>query len=161
VTDDPASAALAEIRDREQSTVPGPWEARETSASWELILGNDRYHRALVRAPKTEAWPGTANGEFIAHARTDVARLLAALDAVLAPHAPRPDVLYGASCAAHRLKVPTLNPVPGCGECRQDQRRDVCPECRDEYGDPVLFGDCRARKAALAALTGKGEGGDR
>jgi hypothetical protein len=82
VTDDP-SAALAEIRAREQNTVPGPWVVRETSTLWELILGNDRHQRALVRIPKAEVWPGTANGEFIAHARTDVPRLLAALEAVL------------------------------------------------------------------------------
>ncbi len=115
--DDLLSAALAEIREREQNTVPGP---------------------------------------FIAHARTDLPRLLATLDAVLAPHAPRADVLYGRPCISHR----PLKPVPDCPLCTQDQRRQVCPECRDEFGDPVPFGDCRARKAALTALTGNGSGGD-
>lgn len=86
--DDPLSAALAEIREREQGAVPGPWVVRETSALWELALGNDRYRRALVRAPKTDAWPGTANGEFIAHARTDLPRLLKAIGAVLDVHVP-------------------------------------------------------------------------
>lgn len=85
----------------------------------------------------------------------DVPRLLAALDAVLALHAPRTDVLYGRSCITHR----PLKPVPDCVLCTQDQSRQVCPECRDEFSDPVPFQDCRARSAALAALTGGGSNG--
>lgn len=80
-------------------------------------------------------------------------RMSRALDEVLKPHAPRADVLYGRSCITHR----PLKPVPGCVLCTQDQRREVCPECRDEFGDLVPFGDCRARKAALSALTGEAE----
>lgn len=84
-------------------------------------------------------------------------KALVALDAVLAPHAPRTDVLYGRSCITHRPL--TLKPVPDCGACTQDQRREVCPECRDQFGDRAPFGECRARKAVLAALSGKGESG--
>ncbi len=82
-------------------------------------------------------------------------RLLAALDAVLAPHQPRTVVLFGRSCITHR----PLKPVPGCVLCAQDEHRQVCPECRDEFGDPVPFADCRARKTALAVLTGEAAGG--
>jgi hypothetical protein len=88
-------------------------------------------------------------------AEGDVRRLLAALDSALAPHAPRPDRVLGSSCFTHRTTLSTMIPVPGCGDCVQDRQREVCPECRDEFGDPVLFQDCRARSAVLAALTGK------
>jgi hypothetical protein len=81
--------------------------------------------------------------------------LLAAVDKVLALHAPRSDRVLGSSCFTHRTALNTMLPVPGCKECVQDRQREVCPECRDEYGDPVLFQDCRARAAVLAELTGK------
>lgn len=57
-----------------------------------------------------------------------LAKALAALDAVLALHRPVLNVMY---------------------------EGDRCTECRDRFGDPVPFAECRARKAALAALTGK------
>lgn len=82
-------------------------------------------------------------------------RMSRALAEVLKPHAPRSDVLYGRSCSRHRFALNTLRPVEGCPDCTQDERRDVCPECRDEFGDPVPFGDCRARNAVLTVLTGK------
>ena len=93
-------------------------------------------------------------------AEGDVRRLLGALDKVLELHAPRTDRVLGSSCFTHRNALNTMLPVPGCENCVQDRQREVCPECRDEYGDPVLFQDCRARSAAvLAALAGKaGEG---
>lgn len=83
-----------------------------------------------------------------------VRRLLAGYDKVLTLHASRTDHVYGRSCVTHR----PLHPVPGCLLCTPDSQREVCPECRDEYGDPVLFGDCRVRAAIAAALTG-GENG--
>lgn len=89
-----------------------------------------------------------------------VPRLLAAVDAVLNLHAPRSDRVLGSACGKHRLLVPTLLPLPDCEECVQDRRREVCPECRDQYGDPVLFDLCRVRSAVLAALTGEGKSGD-
>ena len=128
MTDDPAAVAMAEIR-----------EELDSSA---LVLrhGTDPGARLLAAA-----------------GAVSVARIaLGAVDAVLAPHSPRTDRVLGVSCFSHRNKLNTLRPQPGCGECTQDGQREVCPECRDEFGDPVPFGDCRARKAALAALTGKG-----
>jgi hypothetical protein len=92
-------------------------------------------------------------------AEGDVRRLLGALDAVLKPHSPRSDRVLGSSCFTHRRALNTMLPQPECENCVQDRQREVCPECRDEYGDPVLFQDCRARSAALAGLTGK-ESGD-
>lgn len=87
-------------------------------------------------------------------------RMSRALDAVVKLHAPRADRVPGSSCGKHRLLVPTLLPLPDCRECVQDRRREVCPECRDEYGDPVLFDLCRVRSAVLAVLTGKEDDGD-
>lgn len=89
-------------------------------------------------------------------------RLLAAVDEALKPHAPRTDRVLGSSCFTHRTALNTMVPLPGCEDCVQDRPREVCPECRDEYGDPVLFQDCRARTTVLAALTGKAHpGGER
>jgi len=88
----------------------------------------------------------------------DVPRLLAAVDEVLKPHAPRTDRVPGSSCFTHRTALSTSVPLPGCEDCVQDRPREVCPECRDEYGDPVLFQDCRARAAALTELTGEADG---
>lgn len=92
----------------------------------------------------------------------DLDAALAGLGAVLALHKPRTDRVLGNSCSAHRSPLPgcgtpTLLPVAGCGNCVQDRQREVCPECRDEFGDPVLFQDCRVRSAILAGLTGEGE----
>lgn len=87
-------------------------------------------------------------------------KALAAVEAVLKPHAPRTDRVLGSSCFTHRTTLNTTFPLPGCRNCVQDRKREVCPECRDEYGDPVLFQDCRARSAALAGLTGRGTDDD-
>lgn len=96
-------------------------------------------------------------------AEGDVRRLLKAVDKVLALHSPRMDRVLGNSCSAHRHPLPgcgkpTLRPVPECPGCVQDRQREVCPECRDEFGDPGLFGDCRVRSAVLAGLTGEVDG---
>lgn len=101
---------------------------------------------------------GLASHMSALHIGSQGERLLAALDAVLAPHSPRTDPVLGSSCFTHRTTRSSMVPVPGCGDCVQDGERVVCPECRDEFMDPVPFGDCRAGTAALAALTGKAEG---
>ena len=103
---------------------------------------------ALIPVTTASSMPGAFDGQA-------ALRALAALAEVLKPHAPRSDVLYGVSCSRHRFALNDLRPVEGCPDCTQDERRDVCPECRDEFGDPVPFGDCRARNTVLTVLTGK------
>ena len=94
---------------------------------------------------------GSNDGEWYEAGR----RLVATVDAVLKLHAPRTDRVLGSSCFTHRTALNTMLPVQGCEECVQDRQREVCPECRDEFGDPVLFQDCRVRAAVLAGLTGE------
>lgn len=128
--DDQVSAELAPIRERRKVTFDDP-------------AGRGRPDLLLA----------------VKAAREDVPRLLAALDAALKLHAPRTDRVLGSACGKHRLLVPTLLPLPDCEECVQDRRREVCPECRDQYGDPVLFDLCRVRSAVLAALAGERKSG--
>lgn len=130
---DALSAALAEIRGRETKAAAFPLA--------EL---------AARVGPDTKSVIG-----WVSASALDVPRLLAALDKVLELHAPRTDRVLGSSCFTHRNALNTMLPVPGCGNCGQDRQQEVCPECRDEFGDPVLFQDCRARSAILAALTGE------
>lgn len=128
MADDPLSAALSEIR--------------------------DRHARVVRRQGHAAAWIE----ETRVLAEESVPLLLAAVDAVLKLHSPRSDRVLGSSCFAHRHALNTMLPVRECENCVQDRQREVCPECRDEYGDPVMFQDCRARKAILAGLTGKDDG---
>lgn len=84
---DDLASTLAEIREREQAATKGPWE-------WDVIpaLGdrpavllpdpdNDDRADLLFQADAPQATE--ADAEFIANARTDVPRLLAALEAAL------------------------------------------------------------------------------
>lgn len=100
MANDPVTAALAEIRKRQEVTFADP-------------AGKGRPD--LLLAVKV--------------ARDDIPRLLAALDAVLAPHAPRP--AYGS---------------PG---------GLACGYCTDAGGTVLLVTwPCQTRKVILAALTG-------
>ena len=76
-------STLEEIKARAGRATPGPWEAQLSfNREWMLILANsgtaDEDHIGKV-ADDDDA-------EFIAHARTDVLNLLAALEAVEALH---------------------------------------------------------------------------
>lgn len=76
-----ASAALAAIRAREQAATTGPWTPVWSEALDEYTVYTDDDAFREVAVIKRDD-PPTAY--FIAHARTDVPRMAAALDAVLA-----------------------------------------------------------------------------
>lgn len=83
-----------------------------------------------------------------------VPALLAALDAVLAGHPLTAAVRFcSRPCPSHEFGGVLARRE--CPDCVKVEYRDGCRECRDECGTPVRPGDCRARKAILAGLTGK------
>lgn len=84
----PLAAALGEIRAREQRATPGPWKA-ETDRG--LDLDGDGWDIQAVNGPGGEPilltmvdHPNKGDARFAAAARSDVPRLLAAVEAALA-----------------------------------------------------------------------------
>ena len=77
--------ALTAIRGRERAATLGPWNMNgRGSASAFNVYGADNLPVATSLRNPTHGGP--ENAEFIAHARTDVPLLLAAVDAVLNAH---------------------------------------------------------------------------
>jgi hypothetical protein len=103
MADDKLTAALAEIREREQAATEGPWRIIWDSCdcgdgygcshgSWPHAIQTSRANidRGPGNTPRDYDYEhsevadlGDADVEFMTHAREDVPRLLAALDAVL------------------------------------------------------------------------------
>jgi hypothetical protein len=104
--DDAAAAYLAEVGQRVREVTPGPWWSDESEQCWRLhgvhavipaqmFAGTDEVfipeqvvnHQILKAAKRgttmAEYWPGEADAAFITSARTDVPRLLAAVEKVL------------------------------------------------------------------------------
>lgn len=83
---EPLSAAeLAEIRAREQAATPGPWHAESIGSGVRHLDRNCDWYAADLpdgyNLPGRQGVDGGQNdGEFIAHARTDVPRLLAEVE---------------------------------------------------------------------------------
>lgn len=167
--------ALEEIRGRLEAATPGPWKAKHRP---DLPVENDPDILAKERNemggqvgsaihngdPSNPLWGSVwpnrnaaKNAEFIAHAPTDMARLLAALEAVLALHKP--------------VTVYELDPLNGTWVYDESDERKVmsvlCSECtpdpiieeidESEYDGPndidVDF-PCPTVKAVQAALGG-------
>lgn len=76
-------SALEEIRDRAEAATEGPWWTPSRMEPAEVFSGTGVGSDVCVATESTKA-----DAEFIAHARTDVPRLLAALDAVTEVHTP-------------------------------------------------------------------------
>lgn len=84
-------AQLAEIRAREQAATEGPWRALGTGVAngdhWYVC--NEGEALAYIAANDGEnEEQREPDAQFIAHSRTDMPRLLDALEAVLALHKP-------------------------------------------------------------------------
>jgi hypothetical protein len=88
-------ATLAEIRERERAATPGPWEVH-TSATIGINLASDE-----TDWPLAQAWMRLEDAQFAAVARTLIPRLVAAVEAALAPHQPGRVVIFGATCKRH------------------------------------------------------------
>uniref|UniRef100_UPI003F4944A2 hypothetical protein n=1 Tax=Arthrobacter silvisoli TaxID=2291022 RepID=UPI003F4944A2 len=111
---------LAPIRERLAAATPGPWHF-DTDA--------DDY----LMSPAGEVPPSLANGEFIAHAREDVPRLLAALDGVLALHQPS-KVHRQRHNAEGTLISYTVTEDGPCEACYPETGTRHCEDCND-YDD--------------------------
>ena len=114
VTGDAVRQLLAEISERANTAIDGPWEALPRYDDYELV-GSDR--TTISRLDST-----TETVEFIAAARSDVPRLVAALTAVLDRH--RPVIFTGwRKWLRIAAQVPTAGPI--CATC------DVYYPCGD------------------------------
>lgn len=83
-------------------------------------------------------------------------QLLAALGAVLAPHALTALHRHTEPCDRHRYRG--IAERGACPDCRVVEWTG-CETCRDEFGNPARPEDCKERAAILAALTGEGKAG--
>lgn len=100
---------LAEIKARAEAATEGPWEhVRDSNEhladcppTYESLVTADNGYVAVLDWGNTSTSP---DAEFIAHARTDVPALVAALEAVLALHS----------------RVFDMNNTPTCRECADD-----------------------------------------
>ena len=86
---------LAAMRARVDEATDGPWSASgEYAGSWEVTYtwrpGTEleECSRVLDVSDRFDACGNQGDAEFVAHARTDVPRLLDAVEAVLAMHEP-------------------------------------------------------------------------
>ena len=104
MADDRVAVYLAEVREREQAATEGPWWSDQSEECYRLHgvmfrtpAGPGGFpppqvmNKQIAKAPKqdtpyAEYWPGEADDAFITNARTDVPRLLAAVEKVLAIH---------------------------------------------------------------------------
>lgn len=117
---------LAEMRARVDAATEGPWDWRESSPG----LGSIWYHHAPHGADYTVPGCGhcgendavyeTHDGAFIAASRTDMPKLLDAVDAVVALH--RPD---DGLCGCHESGL--------CPEAEV-----LCEACEDLYPCPTI-----------------------
>lgn len=79
--------ALEEIRERWEKATPGPWETRTDDLTHDVDVVHDQEQVSFVASCGNKHEPRTySDAEFIAHAPTDVARLLNAVEAVMAVH---------------------------------------------------------------------------
>lgn len=109
MADDPLAAELVAIKGRTEAATPGPWWFDEDDRTWRLHgvhaiippfmegMPEQVMNHQILKAPKqgttyAEYWPSEADAAFIVAARTDVPRLVAALEAALNYH--QPEQLY-------------------------------------------------------------------
>lgn len=129
-----AAEELAAIRARAEAATPGPWTLYDQDAGTELA---GRFGRiAIPDSMHSVAWP--ANAKFIAHARTDVPRLLAAVDAVLAlcdeadsrGRGVDPDELRDAVHGDAPNEWNATDPPGGmvCSACQMPVESEPCPD---------------------------------
>lgn len=90
---------LTRIKERADAATPGPWVVHAPYGDWEAeVVTAEEPATATTRAAAAEriahadscgdVWFDFKDAVFIAHARTDLPRLTAALESVLALHRP-------------------------------------------------------------------------
>jgi hypothetical protein len=73
----------------------------------------------------------------------------AALEALLAAHAPTAFARYCEPCPEHRYSIAARRACPDCVKVE----RNGCETCRDEDGNPAKPEDCEVRKIIADSLT--------
>ncbi len=159
MADDLIAAELDAVREYERRATAGPWKAEREHL---YDMDDAPFSLPSVTGPDgQEIFGGSvdqpgADLRFAARARTDIPRLLAALDAVLERHAPTATTRYTEPCKVHRHDIFGRR---DCKDCRKVSRNG-CETCRDEFGRPAKPEDCKERAAILAALIVKGKNSD-
>ena len=102
-------STLDEIKARAEEARPGPWEVIEDEGTVRTQDGEIMFDRSVESGSYWNSH-GRRNAEFIAHTRTDIPKLLAALEAVeglLKDHALR------SRAASDRLNQQVIDREPG------------------------------------------------
>jgi len=77
-------ALLQPLKDRLAAATPGPWEARVDDLTDDVDVVHDQEQVSFVATCGEKRFPrALEDAEFIAHAPTDQAKLIAAIEAVL------------------------------------------------------------------------------
>lgn len=163
--DDPASATtLAAIREREQAATEGPWLADvlvdADNRPVVLLPDPDDDDAALILFAADAPVASEGDAEFIAHAREDIPRLVAAIEAALKPHQPGRVTIYGNLCKLHEnhrhfsITRTEADDVRACPDCAAT----VYPSCTG-CGPHVSADACPVREAITTALAGTGKEG--
>ena len=161
-----AADRLAQIRARVEAATPGPWGWARVNhwSEWtdRSLAGVDlhpggvqRPHEVLRATPGNP--PGPADAAFIAHARADIPALLAAVEAVLALHAPREQaVLSDPDCLReecdHDFACPLTGSVTVCAACWAVAEGSNPYFCEEGVPDEVLH-PCPTRRTIEGPLS--------
>lgn len=162
---DPIIDRLDQIKGRADKATEGPWLAEHSGEQGNCVIPHDakstRESVAVIRLLDQQA-----DAEFIAHARTDVPRIEAALRAVLDLHKPTTMDFIVGDCAAEDCEHDdpddcSTAPRKVCGGCL-DQAECVTPyamECAS-VAQSVIW-PCDHVHAIAAALGVETEGEER
>lgn len=109
------NSTLAEMRARVDAATAGPWLAYAADSGQGIYANASPVAMSLRASDKG----GPENATFIAHARTDLPALLAAVEAVVAVHVPY-EGAYGRACSEcveGRDSDPAAWPCPTIRAC--------------------------------------------
>jgi hypothetical protein len=164
--------ALEEIRARVEAAAEGPWEWEggdvvQCGGKWGAVVENTVICGSYCYGGSVDQEVKTEDREFIAHARTDVPRLLTALDAVLELHRLErrwmpfegADVSLSTAEEAATYSsdgdASTVVPLDLCTHCKQVEESPCEGECTQELGYLACLWPCPTVAAITAALEGE------
>ena len=99
---------FAGIRQRLEAATPRPWHAYNEGIGWEIHEGDDHTPECVEINDEFRETFRRRDAEFIANAPTDIAALLAFIDAALALHHP---------CDCGGSSPHDWRKVPHCDDC--------------------------------------------
>lgn len=121
-----ARETLAEMRAIEQAATEGPWVAEYSREQGNCVIPHDAASTREAVAT-TRLYHQIGDAEFIAAARAFVPKALAALDAVLAMHAPSKEPTSGHYyCDSDE-----------CDRAGEGELRDACQHCGHWFPCPT------------------------